>query len=96
MGTTSKTVKPKKLKSKRDWLEKQHQSGSHYVLTVYAKNGHVELGLADCHRSINWTFGKPNSPRAVAKITKLKKLVDEMHAHLVDSTAPPSKDDEWD
>lgn len=91
---TAPSVK-KSLKSKRDWLEKQEQSGSYYALTV-SRNEHVELTLADCHRTITWSFGRPNSKRAVAKIKKVKALVDEMYTHLVDPTKPRPKKTSWD
>lgn len=84
-----------KLKSKRDWLEKQDQSGSYYSLSVNKHNGYVELTLADCHRNITWAFGRPNSKRAIAKIKKIKKLIDAMHDHLVVPGQPKQPDTEW-
>lgn len=90
---TTPSVKP--LKSKRDWLEKQEQSGSYYSVLV-SGSGHTELTLADCHRTITWQFGRPNSKRAVAKIKKVKALVDEIYAHLVDPTKPKPKKTSWD
>lgn len=93
MGTTTSVKKP--LKSKRDWLEKPHQSGSYYNVTVDNSNGYTSLSLADCNRTITWEFGRPNSKRAVAKIKKIKKLIDEMYDHLVDPKKGKPKRESW-
>lgn len=76
----------KKLRSKRAWLEGQKYSGSWYSLEISTDKmdgGYLSLSLSDCNRSITWYFGKPGDKRAVAKITKIKKLVDEIYEYLV-------------
>lgn len=91
MGTASGV---KKLKNKRAWLEDQKYSGSYYAVEVDHYNN-VSLTLSDCTRQINWTFGKPRSKRAMAKIKKVKAIIDEMHAFLTDPNAPKARDTDW-
>ena len=80
-----------KLKSKRGWLEKGitkdggFHSGSSYSVTVgtddYNK-GEVSATFTDCSRRITWYFGKPGNKLGVAKITVVKKLIDEIYEHM--------------
>ena len=80
-----------KLKSKRGWLEAGNTeeggfySGSSYTIVVgkgeYNK-GELDVSFTDCNRKINWFFGKPGNKKGVAKITRLKKLVDEMYDYM--------------
>lgn len=74
-------TKKRKLKSKRAFLEGREHSNSYYNLTV-SSNGHVTLNLADCYRSLEWSFGRPGDDRAKKKIQVLKNLIDSIHAHL--------------
>ena len=69
------------LKDSRAFLEPQKNSDSYYKVTVYDDKS-VELKLADCSRSITWYFGKPGERRAIAKISKIKTIVDRIYAHL--------------
>lgn len=69
------------MKSKRTFLENQKPSDS-YAKVDISEGGYCSLKLADCVRSIEWNFGTPGDKRAIAKITKIKKLVDEVYAHL--------------
>jgi len=57
-----KKDKKGKLVSQRDWLEEQGYSGSHYSLSI-SSNGRANLTLSDCHRTIEWEFGRPNTKR---------------------------------
>lgn len=70
-----------KLKPKRAFLEHTSNSDSYYVLDISDRN-YVTLKLADCEKTINWSFGKPKEERAMKKIAVLKKLVDEMYNYL--------------
>jgi hypothetical protein len=69
------------MKSKRIWLEDQRHSNSAVIVTALA-SGWVDLILKDCSRTVSWEFGSPGDRRAVAKIKKLKAIVDEVHEHL--------------
>lgn len=74
-----------KLKSFRTFLEPQEESDSYIRVTVSREsweNGDVSLKLTDCDRRIMWHFGPPGNPRAVAKITKLKEIVDKVYDYL--------------
>lgn len=77
------TKKVKKFRSKRGWLESQHESGSWYKVDASLWNDEVSLTLADCYRTITWEFGRPGSKRAEKKIKKIKSIIDELHNHLV-------------
>lgn len=79
------------MKSKRGWIEKgvtetgEFHSGSSYSITVgkgeYNK-GELDATFTDCNRRITWYFGKPGNKRGVAKITAVKKLIDEIYEHM--------------
>lgn len=75
----------KKIASKRLFLEPLTESDSYITLNVW-DGGHVELKLADCHRSINWSFGGPGQKRGIRKIKKIKALIDEVHAYLTEES----------
>lgn len=79
------TKKTKKYVSHRGWLESQQHSDSTYSVTVHSYG--VGLTLRDCNRAISWDFGKPNSKRAIAKIKKLKEVVDGLYEYLNDKNA---------
>ena len=70
------------MKSKRGFLEPVNGANSWYKVQVNKHDG-VELTLADCTRNISWWFGQPGSKEAIAKITKVKALVDEVYDHLL-------------
>lgn len=74
-----------KLKSFRTFLESHTHSDSYvrvHVNTGTFDTGEVSIKLADCNRHIDWYFGVPGDPRAVAKITAVKKLVDKVYEFL--------------
>lgn len=80
-----------KLKSKRGWLEAgnttdgEFHSGSSYTIVVGKANynkGELTTTFTDCNRAITWYFGKPGNKQGVAKITTIKKLVDELYEHM--------------
>ena len=80
-----------KLKSKRGFIERgvskdgEFLSGSSYTIVVNTLYdvGSVALTLTDCNRAITWWFGKPGDKRAVAKIKKVKAVIDSIYDHLV-------------
>lgn len=79
---TMATVKKKKLKCERKFLEPTKHSDSYYVLDVSDRD-YTSLKLADCEKTINWSFGKPGDERAMAKIKVVKSLIDRLHDYLV-------------
>lgn len=87
------------MKSKRGWLDKgttesgEFHTGSSYSITIGKgefNKGELDATFTDCSRRITWYFGKPGNKQGVAKITLIKKLVDEMYEHMT-TTAEPSK-----
>lgn len=70
------------MKSKRGFLEGIKGANSWYKVSVMDHG--LEMTLADCTRSINWWFGKPGENDAIAKITKVKSMVDEVYDHLTE------------
>jgi hypothetical protein len=46
------------------------------------KDGSIELKMADCNRTISWSFDKPGRPQAKRKIKAIKAVIDEMYEHL--------------
>lgn len=75
------------LKQSRIFLENLQESDS-YVRVHVDEHGIVSLKLADCDRRIWWTFGKPGEKRALAKIRKVKAVIDSIHDHLVGVVKP--------
>jgi hypothetical protein len=71
------------LKSKREFLEPLKHSDSYYRICVDVDSGEVDLKLSDCDRRIWFYFGKPGNKRAIAKIKRLKTVIDSIHDHLV-------------
>ncbi len=71
------------MKSKRVWLDKDSSDSDSYVRVSLDKSGNwLSIKLADCNRTIEWSFGVVGSKKAKAKITVLKKIVDEVYHHL--------------
>lgn len=70
------------LKHKREFLEPLKHSDSYYRIYVDEDTGAVDLKLSDCDRRIWFNFGKPGDKRAIAKIKRLKALMDSIHDHL--------------
>lgn len=70
------------MKESRTFLEPLSESDS-YIRVHVDEHGAVYLKLSDCDRRIWWTFGKPGEKRAIAKIRKVKAIVDSLHDHLV-------------
>jgi len=70
------------LKSERGFLESQAHSDSYYRIAVDSDTGDVDLKLSDCDRRIWYYFGRPGNRRAIAKIKKLKRVIDAIHDHL--------------
>lgn len=71
-----------KLKTTRDFLEHPRFSDSYTRIWVDEEDGSAELKVSDCDRRVNLYFGKPGNKRAIAKITKLKRVVDSLHDYL--------------
>jgi hypothetical protein len=69
------------MKSKRLFLESREHSDSYINVWVY-KDGSIELKMADCNRTISWSFDKPGRPQAKRKIKAIKAVIDEMYEHL--------------
>lgn len=70
------------MKTHREFLERTTLSDSYFVVEVDKDSGHVSLKLTDCDRRIWWSFGKPGDKRAIAKIKKIKRMVDRVHDYL--------------
>lgn len=70
------------MKEKRVFLESLKNSDSYVRVSIDAHTGDLDLKLSDCDRRIWWSFGRPGDKRAVAKIKKLKAIIDEVHEHL--------------
>lgn len=70
------------MRTHRIFLEHTEQSDSYIVVCVDKDNQHVSLKLTDCDRRIWWQFGRPGDKRAIRKIAKVKKIVDQLHAFL--------------
>lgn len=69
------------MKTKRAFLEPTNISNSYYVVQIH-DDGAADMTLADCNRHITWWFGTPGSKRAIRKIAKIKKVIDELHKYL--------------
>lgn len=75
-------------KATRVWLEGPDDADSYIKLTKEDYDGRVELKLADCYRSISWSFGSAETKdkkalkRSQAKIAKIKAVIDEIYKHF--------------
>lgn len=69
------------MKEKRIFLEPLTYSDS-YIRVCIQDDRNLDLKLSDCDRRIWWHFGRPGSKKAIAKITKVKKIIDEVYNHL--------------
>lgn len=69
------------MKEKRIFLEHLTSSDS-YIRVCIQDDGNLDLKLSDCDRRIWWHFGRPGNKKAIAKITKVKKIIDEVYNHL--------------
>ena len=74
------------LKNQRAWLERQGLSNSFYELDVDNYDGDVSLTLGDCNRRITWSFGSHGSDRGIAKVKKVKAVIDSIHDYLTGPT----------
>lgn len=70
-----------KIKTTREFLEAPRFSDS-YTRIWIDENGDADLKISDCDRRVLLYFGRPGNKRAVAKITKLKRVVDSLHDYL--------------
>lgn len=70
------------MKSKRLFIEPRNRSDSYVHVLIEEDSNSVDIKLSDCDRRIWWSFGKPGDKRAIAKITVVKKLIDEVYEHL--------------
>jgi len=69
------------MKQKRIFLEPPTESDS-YIRVSIDDDGYTHLKLSDCDRGIWWSFGKPGTRRAIAKIKKVKMIIDQVYDHL--------------
>lgn len=84
------------MKTTRLWLTKPEDSDSSITVTVSKDN--LDLKLRDCSRSIEWVFScysKSRLKHSLAKIRKIKAVIDEIEKHLADRAlkASSEKDD---
>jgi hypothetical protein len=77
----------KKLKTTRVFLEPVRFSDSYTRTWVDDDDGGAELKISDCDRRVSLYFGKPGNKRAIAKIRKLKAVIDALHDYLTEAAS---------